>query len=459
MPKSPVAEPHPGHAAVPEYVGSDFTDTPPGHRFGLYLRAWDKGKDFILLADKKRQTVQELAPVGPYARDLIRAARRRQARAARTLGPCVLQLSARSTSPLVTGTGIEHPLENGFAFLSPYGIPYLPGSSIKGVIRRAAEELALGLWEERRGWDIASVWWLFGFEAGSAYLTGATDKMRVEVVREAAEGWRERFRAAIRSGQVDLRGVAAFIEKAADRETKKEYADNPHGFLQRLAEERSTKPRSPAPLRERIHFKGALCFWDGLIEPAKDRLAVDILNPHFGDYYQKGCSPADCGQPVPNFFLTVAPGSQFDFFVQVVDRRLPDDLSKGWRGLIEGAFRLAFEWHGLGAKGAVGYGRLQLVPKEQEVVNAGAGVRTGGPSEFEAKIAQIRALPHGGQAAGQISPFVDWCLALADAGSQRVAAIEILKCLDPKWVKTKAKEHERWRKILAFARDRGTAGN
>ncbi|MDN5936705.1 MAG: type III-B CRISPR module RAMP protein Cmr6, partial [Nitrosospira sp.] len=50
-------------------------------------------------------------------------------------------LDAFSTAPFATGLGIEHPLENGFAFLNPYGLPYLPGSSIKGVLRQAAREL------------------------------------------------------------------------------------------------------------------------------------------------------------------------------------------------------------------------------------------------------------------------------------------------------------------------------
>ncbi|MFO1322242.1 MAG: type III-B CRISPR module RAMP protein Cmr6 [Burkholderiales bacterium] len=50
-------------------------------------------------------------------------------------------IDAESTAPFATGLGVEHPVENGFAFLSPYGLPYLAGSGVKGVVRRAAEEL------------------------------------------------------------------------------------------------------------------------------------------------------------------------------------------------------------------------------------------------------------------------------------------------------------------------------
>ncbi len=50
--------------------------------------------------------------------------------------------SLKTAAPLATGLGIEHPIENGFAFLSPYGFPYLAGSSVKGVFRSIALELA-----------------------------------------------------------------------------------------------------------------------------------------------------------------------------------------------------------------------------------------------------------------------------------------------------------------------------
>ena len=101
--------------------------------------------------------------------------------------------------------------------------------------------------------------------------------------------------------------------------------DDPADLLERLAEERLAGSRSPKLLREEIPFKAALCFRDALIELAGDTLTVDILNPHFGDYDQEGDSPADCGQLLPNFLLTVPPRSRFDFFVQVAERRLPEE--------------------------------------------------------------------------------------------------------------------------------------
>jgi len=72
---------------------------------------------------------------------------------------------AISTAPFATGLGNEHPLENGFAFLEPYGLPYLPGSGVKGVLRAAATELAEGLFGGSDGWTAAAIEALFGRES------------------------------------------------------------------------------------------------------------------------------------------------------------------------------------------------------------------------------------------------------------------------------------------------------
>lgn len=40
----------------------------------------------------------------------------------------------KTTSRFVTGLGREHPIENGFAWHHTLGVPYLPGSSVKGMV-------------------------------------------------------------------------------------------------------------------------------------------------------------------------------------------------------------------------------------------------------------------------------------------------------------------------------------
>lgn len=150
-------------AAVPAYLGHDFRGAAPGHRFNLYLQVWDDDwqkirgvpqREEVALGDDDRQRATALIE-------------RQQALAAQQASldsDAVLSLPAESTAPFTTGLGMEHPLENGFAFLTPYGLPYLPGSSIKGVLLQAARELGSdGAFEDpKRDWNREAIERLFG---------------------------------------------------------------------------------------------------------------------------------------------------------------------------------------------------------------------------------------------------------------------------------------------------------
>ncbi|RLC85760.1 MAG: type III-B CRISPR module RAMP protein Cmr6 [Chloroflexi bacterium] len=83
-------------------------------------------------------------------------------------------------------------------------------------------------------------------------------------------------------------------------------------------------------------------------------LELDIMNPHYPDYYTGQDAPTDGQNPKPVFFLTVKPGVRFAFAV-------------GWRGEPNPeAHALAVEWLkkgleklGAGAKTGAGYGYWQ----------------------------------------------------------------------------------------------------
>ncbi|HUM09057.1 MAG TPA: RAMP superfamily CRISPR-associated protein, partial [Acidocella sp.] len=179
-------------AAVPAYLGKDFADASPGMRFGLLLPIWTNRQDQEAEVNKRAQAKSR---EGDEVKDLlkqgmdvaIRQLRQRQSRplpglwdkndfAARNAWSNIRALTkavqdrmkgilarqsalskavpvdtlfhidAIAIAPFTTGLGNEHPLENGFAFLNPYGLPYLPGSGVKGVLRQAARELASGDW-------------------------------------------------------------------------------------------------------------------------------------------------------------------------------------------------------------------------------------------------------------------------------------------------------------------------
>ncbi len=360
-------------AAVPAYLGNDFKEASPGMRFGLLLPIWtnrqDQEAEVRKRAEARSREGQEIANLlqtqGMDA--TIRHLRQRQQRplpglwdkndfAARKAWDVVktmtasdqlrvkqlanrqtaladtvtpdrlLRLNATATAPFTTGLGNEHPLENGFAFLWPYGLPYLPGSGVKGVVRRAAQELASGMWDDDRGWKGLDQRCYYRIEYGSGKNRVTLDLSVLDV-------------------------LFGYEPEKGDTE----------------------------------HVRGALSFWDVIPQIEGASLMVEIMTPHQGHYYQwekdqRGnpieVPPHDSGQPTPIPFLTVPPGSVFTFYV-VCDRQhlarltqhpldgAPDLLACGddgkprWQTLLEAAFEHTFEWLGFGAKTAVGYGAME----------------------------------------------------------------------------------------------------
>lgn len=61
----------------------------------------------------------------------------------------VVWIEATTLTPLAVGLGNSSPIENGLAIHHTYGTPYLPGSAIKGLLRRAADKYNLS--EEQKG--------------------------------------------------------------------------------------------------------------------------------------------------------------------------------------------------------------------------------------------------------------------------------------------------------------------
>jgi len=175
-------------AAVPEYLGQAFATASPGLRFGMYLKLWGGnrrtgeivwGKQDIsyeprgqdkrereIRKENKVSALQEAVCLTENDKQTLAALRQRQQQLFATLDEeSALVLDATAVAPFTTGLGNEHPLENGFAFLNPYGLPFLPGSGIKGVLRQAARELASGDWGEGSGWNDAAITALFGLES------------------------------------------------------------------------------------------------------------------------------------------------------------------------------------------------------------------------------------------------------------------------------------------------------
>ncbi|MBK8455495.1 MAG: type III-B CRISPR module RAMP protein Cmr6 [Thiofilum sp.] len=375
---------------VPDYIAEREQqierETAPGHKFSIYFKAStitgevDDGNDnrqknrLKELADKddlaaleregiqrrndwdklssgKSKALGQTLKVPLVSIEQITALRQRQqALVSLAAVDTKLSLEAEATSSLATGMGMEHPLENGFAFLNPYGLPYLPGSSIKGVLRRAAEELAF---DENSQFDILDVWFLFGFEgaAGSWWsLTGKEKQALSDEQKQRRAESKQQFDAHLLA-LVNKPKLVSFIKKVVpEGKEQNDFVAAPQSFLQKLD-----------GIRQKLSLGGALTFWDAIPELAGNTMGMDVMTPHYGDYYQGNGTPHDAGSPNPIVFMVIPAKSKFTFHVTADTYRLKE--VQNWQALMQTAFEHAFKWLGFGAKTAVGYGAMRDINK------------------------------------------------------------------------------------------------
>jgi len=320
-------------AAVPKYLGSDFIHASPGMRFGMYLKLWGLDRDEFLWSkhDIEHGTKRDETPYQKKIENslsalddartltkndklILNALALRQKKTFECRSSNGFYFSGTAVAPFTTGLGNEHPLENGFAFLNPYGLPYLPGSGVKGVLRQAARELASGEWGDKHGWSENKEYGI------------VVDNQKIKL------------------SMIDV----LFGLESNDGDDE--------------------------------HVLAALNFWDVIPEIKGGKLAIEIMNPHHGHYYLEkrdsksgnSISPHDSGQPVPIYFLTVPPGSIFNFYItcdQAHLKHLPLGLigkDEVWKTRLNAVFDHAFQWLGFGAKTAVGYGIMQNEEQQEQ---------------------------------------------------------------------------------------------
>lgn len=169
-------------------------------------------------------------------------------------GYCQTEFIASPQWRMVIGLGTEHPQETSMTLHHIYGIPYIPGSAIKGITRHWVKEM-----DEP---DIENIERIFG-----------------------------------------------------------------------------------TPSEE-----GEVIFLDAFPENNIE-LEVDVMNPHYPEYYTSKKPPADYQSPKPILFLTVGKDTKFRFYLVSKDKKLLDK-AKEW-------LKSALSEHGIGAKTAVGYGYLE----------------------------------------------------------------------------------------------------
>ncbi len=97
--------------------------------------------------------------------------------------------------------------------------------------------------------------------------------------------------------------------------------------------------------------EGKVIFFDAFPKD-KPSLKIDILNPHYKDYYDGKSAPTDTQNPVPVKFLTVK-NTSFTFIIGFKENKLNEieDIKK--------SFKECLKDFGIGAKTSVGYGDME----------------------------------------------------------------------------------------------------
>ena len=340
-------------AAVPNAVWHEIaalennTTVPLGHAFELYFPFLDD-RQGCNVADKNKANVLRAVADCSVSLDVNNAISKRTTHLA-LQNTDTLTVPLQSNSAFITGSGIDHPSENGLAFLRPYGVPYLAGSGIKGVLRDAAERKVYI--DNDPDWCIADVWWLFGWDGKAEYLHS----------KNALSGY---FQAYLDKAQPEHK---AAIQQFFDFLTAGSKSDMAKNSVEHLAQ-------LNIGWAEQLAFRGLLDFWDMPLTEAVG--TVDVMTPHYGDYYEGKSSPHDAADPVPISMLAIKAGAKGRLTLQWCGRGLTDaanralkSLHDNWQESLTGLIEDVIKWDGFGAKTAVGYGRFAIdVEAEERVI-------------------------------------------------------------------------------------------
>jgi len=231
--------------------------------------------------------------------------------------------SFTTSSRLVVGLGSGSVLEVSIKLHHIYGVPYIPSSAIKGVLR------AYKIWE-LANWDSYKFFVLE--KLIESYKEDKFDKIKEDFL-EKIKG--NKFNEEFKNIKNDL-----------STEDLNKINNDLIEFINSIEEE---KIKKLVDIFGNQEYKGKLIFLDAYPEKFEG-FDIDIMNVHFPDYYQNNEPPADWQQPNPITFLAIPEGTKFKFYFKnthIYGENLKEDLRK------------AFRYIGLGAKTAIGYGFLE----------------------------------------------------------------------------------------------------
>lgn len=276
----------------------------PGLVFDRFVQDWGWREQQFQGKEVRKKAWQEIVKIAPRADcELLERWQDRWKVLVREAGaePFLLKTDWR----FAAGLGRKGPLEAGFTF-HRYGFPILPGSSVKGVAR---------------AWALIQI----AVELGTSELRNldeilSADGAKDDKERKHYEAWRARQSEAVQELAEAFRAIFGTTAAA-----------------------------------------GQAVFFDA-IPAARPTLKLDVMNPHYPQYYTGDQFPTDWQSPVPVYFLAVAPETPFLF---AVGWRGPLDAEgQRLRGLAEEWLRKGLMHLGAGAKTSAGYGYFSPVEEK-----------------------------------------------------------------------------------------------
>ncbi|WP_167909237.1 type III-B CRISPR module RAMP protein Cmr6 [Thermococcus sp. Bubb.Bath] len=280
---------------------------------------------------KALQNIPEALRMTKEARELYRKFFEEHKKMLDSLKAKKLDIDMKNTSRLVVGLGDESVYEVSIRLMRNYGVPYIPGSALKGVARAYVIEMLAEILTEHS--NLCNDF----FEcAGNVqgWLNGG-----------AVDNFPERVRVESRSKQLE-EFLGIFLREPIPEEIP----------VRKIAQTAVT-------MFGTTEKEGSVVFFDALPYPEPlessngEVLEFDIMNPHYGPYYQgegNANPPGDWYDPVPVPFITVKEGVKFLFAVgrskTCKDQELVNKAEK--------LLKLALKEHGAGAKTSLGYGKF-----------------------------------------------------------------------------------------------------
>lgn len=228
---------------------------------------------------------------------------------------------------MVIGLGGAQVLETSMTLHHIYGIPYIPGSAVKGITRHYFVSEKLSPEFSKEPLDVVD-----------AILT-IIDEQTIEEAQKDPENIRKRCK--VKRGKEEVLPQIKTVEYALTRPERLVLGQTMFGTQ---------------------HQRGVINFFDALPE-GDIRFQKDLMNPHYPEYYKEGSKvvpPNDCQKPIPIPFLTVEQAT-FTFPLCVKPLRItkadPQELLKTVSAWLQAALKDS----GIGAKSAVGYGYFRDV--------------------------------------------------------------------------------------------------